>query len=267
MAGARLKKRLGQHHLKDGSVCRPVIDFLRPSGFTVVEIGPGGGILTRELITAGARVIAWELDPEWAFQLAGSKKPEMLALVVGDALELAWERLRKGTLVAGNLPYGIGTALIDRLLSLAEGVSQAAFLVQVEVARRLAAIPGDPEYGALSVITQARARVAVLGRVARGCFRPIPKVDGAFVGLRRRRAPFPAARMSGFAATVRLAFAQRRKTLRNALAAGWGHPCVEAVLGELALPPRVRAGELTLEHFVALHRQYESQRTWPNDPE
>ncbi len=260
MPEARLKKRLGQHHLRDGAMCRPVIEFLRPSGRRVIEIGAGGGVLTRELIDAGARVVAWELDPEWAFHLAGTRDREALAVVVGDALELAWEHLKKGTLVAGNLPYGIGTALIDRLLALAGEVSHAAFLVQLEVARRLAAAPGDADYGALSVLTQARARVTVLGRVARDSFRPVPKVDGAFVGLRRCRPPFAADEMSEFAATVRLAFGQRRKTLRNALSAGWGRSCVEEVLAQLPFPRRVRAQELALEDLAALHRRYRSLR-------
>ncbi|MEE8137973.1 MAG: 16S rRNA (adenine(1518)-N(6)/adenine(1519)-N(6))-dimethyltransferase RsmA [Thermoanaerobaculia bacterium] len=257
MSGTRLRKRLGQHHLRSGALCRPVLDFLHPGGRTVLEIGPGGGVLTRELLRAGARVLSCELDPEWAFRLARDPALRPVSLVLGDALDLAWERLPRGTLVAGNLPYGISTVLIGRLLARSEGVARAAFLVQLEVALRLAAGPGDPDYGALSVLTQARAAVTVLGRVARGSFRPVPKVGGAFVGLVRRPPPLPASRMPEFAATVRLAFARRRKTLRNALAAGWGRERTEEVLGALGIERRVRSEQLTLEDFVAIHRRHQ----------
>ena len=254
--GARLKKRLGQHHLRAGTLCQPVIDFLRPRGRAVLEIGPGGGVLTRELLGAGARVLAWELDPDWAFYLARDSALGSASLVLGDALDLAWERLPQGTLVAGNLPYGISTALIDQLLERAEGVPRAAFLLQLEVTRRLAAGPGESQYGAASVLTRARAAVSVLGQVARGSFRPAPRVDGAFLGLVRRPPPLPTTEMPGFTATVRLAFALRRKTLRNALAAGWGRQRAEEVLRAVGIDRRVRAQQLSLEDFVALYQQH-----------
>jgi len=100
-----LKKRLGQHHLRDGGLCRPLLEFLEPAGARVVEIGPGGGVLTAALLDAGARVIGLELDREWAFVLR-RRHPEC-RVVVADALDVAWDRLPAPTLVAGNLPFNV----------------------------------------------------------------------------------------------------------------------------------------------------------------
>ncbi|MFQ5351392.1 MAG: 16S rRNA (adenine(1518)-N(6)/adenine(1519)-N(6))-dimethyltransferase RsmA [Thermoanaerobaculia bacterium] len=254
-AAPRLKKRFGQHHLRHPGLCRPLIDFLRPRDRRVLEIGPGGGVLTGELIRAGGRVWAWELDPEWALRLARRPADRALSAVVGDALEIAWQRLPAGTVVTGNLPYAIATRLIQDLLAAAPGVRRAGFLVQAEVGRRLTAAAGDSSYGALSVLVQARAEALALGRVRRASFRPVPKVDGAFVGLRRREPAVPAAQWDDFAAMVRLAFAQRRKTLRNALAARWGRRPVDELLVRLDLPRSVRASELELGQLVAVYRQ------------
>jgi 16S rRNA (adenine1518-N6/adenine1519-N6)-dimethyltransferase len=256
MGAPRLRKGLGQHHLVAGALCRPLVDFLQPAGRRVVEVGPGGGMLTAELLAAGARVIAWEMDLAWAAELrrrlpavAGSR----LALVVGDALDLPWQRLPPPTLVAGNLPYNIATALMAALLPHHREVPRAAFLVQREVAERLLARPGDPAYGSFSVLVAAHARAVPLGRVRRGSFRPPPKVEGAFVGFELRPPPLPEGDMPAFLATVRLAFAQRRKTLRNALAAGWGAERAAAVLAALGLPADARAERLGLAELLALH--------------
>jgi 16S rRNA (adenine1518-N6/adenine1519-N6)-dimethyltransferase len=137
-------------------------------------------------------------------------------------------------------------------------VPRAAFLVQWEVGERLVARPGDPAYGSLSVLVAAYAEARLLGRVRRGAFRPPPKVDGAFVALTLREPPLPAPDMPAFLATVRLAFSQRRKTLRNALASGLGKEraarVVEAfVAARPHLAPTVRAEALGVDELRALH--------------
>ncbi len=287
-----LKKALGQHHLVDGRLCQPLVAFLRPAGERVLEVGPGGGVLTDELLAAGARVWAWELDPEWAFALrrdradGGGQAPgPALGLVVGDAMDIPWERLPAPTLAAGNLPYAISTALIARMLRHPRQVPRAAFLVQKEVGDRLVARPGEPDYGALSVLVAARSDARLLGRVRAGSFRPPPKVDGAFVGLVAKEPPLPPASMERFERTVHQAFGQRRKTVRNSLGAalsasprgGRGHrgagPAgergtsrgrqssrrsggrerAEAALEAAGIPERARAEELSLDDFLRLH--------------
>ena len=222
----------------------------------MLEIGGGGGVLTRRLLEVDARVWCWEVDPEWAGRLAelrGQPGGERLSLVLGDALDLPWERLPSDLLVTGNLPYNIATRLILDLLE-RSSVERAAFLVQREVADKLVAEPGSPDYGGLSVAVQAQAEPRRLGVVSKRDFRPPPKVDGAFVGLRRRPLPVPAGELAPFLATVRVAFAQRRKTLRNALASGWGRETADAVLTDLGWPSDTRAESLPVAAFVELHR-------------
>lgn len=252
----RLKKSLGQHHLVDGRLCRPLIAFLRPAGRRVLEIGPGGGVLTEQLLAAGAAVWAWELDLAWACDLRRRTPARPLAVVAGDALALPWEQVPEGTLAAGNLPYQVGTAIVRRMLAAAPGVHRAAFLLQREVVERIVARPGTKTYGALSVEVQARAKVRVLGRVRPGSFRPPPKVDSAFVGLERSSPPVPEAAMPRLVQVIRLAFSQRRKTLRNSLASGWGKERAEAVLEAAGIAPGARAESLSLAEFCSLFRAY-----------
>ena len=248
-----LKKALGQHHLVDGALCRPLIHFLAPAGERVLEIGPGGGVLTAELLAAGARVLGWELDPAWAAFLRRRFPDPSLALVVGDALEIAWDRLPAPALVTGNLPYNVSTAILEDLLPHHARIPRAAFLVQKEVADRIVAAPGTDAYGSFSVIVAAWARPRILGRVRPGSFRPPPKVDSAFVGLELAPPPLPRGEMADFVAFVRLAFAKRRKTVRNSLASGWGREKAEAALAAAGIPERARAEELGLGEFLGIY--------------
>lgn len=265
MRQPRLKKALGQHHLIDGALCRPLVEFLAPAASRVLEIGPGGGVLTAELLAAGGRVLGWELDPDWAAVLR-RRFPANLALVVGDALEIAWDHLPAPTLVTGNLPYNVATAILEDLLPHHAQVPRAAFLVQKEVADRIVATPRAEAYGSFSVIVAAYAKARILGRVRPGSFRPPPKVDSAFVGLDLQPPPLPQTEMPAFIALVRLAFAQRRKTLRNALAAGWGREKAEAALAAAGIPERTRAEELGLAEFLGIQsvreRETEARGQW-----
>lgn len=247
----RLKKKWGQHHLTSGHLCAPLVDFLRPAGERVVEIGPGGGVLSDELLAAGASVVGWEIDLDWAFSLRGR-----FPLVVGDALDLSWPHLaRRGpVLAAGNLPYNVATPIVERLLPHRAAVPRAGFLVQREVAGRLVAGPGDPDYGYLSVMVAAYAEARILAVVRKGAFRPPPEVDGAFVGLTLKPSPLPDDEMPAFRRTVSAAFAQRRKTLRNSLASAWGRERADRAIAAAGFDERVRAEALGLDELVQLHR-------------
>jgi len=217
-----------------------------------LEIGPGGGILTAELLAAGARVIGWELDPGWALHLRRALPDPCLALVVGDALQIAWDRLPAPTLVAGNLPYNVATAIIEDLLLHHGRIPKAALLVQKEVADRIVAKPGTDAYGSFSVLVAAWSHPRLLGRVKPGSFRPPPKVDSAFVGLELHPPPVPEDEMPAFVTFVRQAFTQRRKTLRNSLGAAWGKERAAAVLAAAGVPERARAEELGLGEFLEI---------------
>ena len=226
-----------------------------------MEIGPGGGVLTSQLLDAGARVWGVELDLEWAWELrramrgrdgaVGGASPRLQPIVM-DALALAWERLPSPTLVAGNLPYNVATPIIAAVLPHWQRVPRAAFLLQKEVAERLTAKPGTRDYGSLTVLVRCYAEATILGRVRPGSFHPPPKVESAFVGLRLRAPPLPEAEMPAFLARVREAFGQKRKTLRNSLGRVIGGDRVEAALRALDLPPATRAEELPLHRWLAL---------------
>lgn len=228
----------------------------------MVEIGPGGGVLTRGLLDAGGEVFAVELDRDWAFELRrrladrGEVSPR-LRLAVGDALAVRWRaparaRDEERWLVAGNLPYNVATAIIERLLPACGAVERAGFLVQREVAERMTAAPGSKAYGGLSLLVAAYSEARVLGRVKPGSFRPPPKVESAFIGLTLRPAPLADDAMAALLATVRLAFGQRRKSLRNALAAGWGRERAERALAAAGIDPGARAEEIDLAGFRRL---------------
>ena len=240
-------------------MCRPLLEFLGPlAGARVLEVGPGGGLLTRELLDAGARVWGVEVDLEWAAALrrrAASPGPwGALQLLAMDALELPWATLPPPTLVAGNLPYNVATPLLAQVLPLQERVPRAAFLLQLEVAQRLVARPGTRDYGALTVLTASYSEARILGRVRPGSFRPPPRVESAFVGLTLRPPPLPEGEMRPFLRFVRQAFGQKRKTLRNALGAAVGRERVVEALAVLGLPPQARAEELPLAVWLDLWR-------------
>lgn len=250
-----LRKRLGQHHLASPALCRPLLDSLaqaRGGVERVVEIGPGGGVLTGELLSAGWPVAALELDPAWAFELRRRLPDPALRLALVDALQVRWSGLQAGTAVVGNLPYQISTALVGELLAALRHPTHCVFLVQREVAARLVAEPGSADYGALSVLVAARARARVLARVRPGSFVPPPRVESAFVALTMEPARVHEDDWSPLVATVHAAFAQRRKTLRNSLASVWGGERATAVAEAAGVDPRLRAEQLGVGELIAL---------------
>lgn len=255
----RLRKRFGQHHLVDPALCRPLVTYLEPAGRHVLEIGPGGGVLTRALLDAGARVTALEVDAAWAFTLRRTLAGRPVSIAIADALDLDPSRIAPATLVAGNLPFNVGTPMLGRLLRAGpHRLPRAGVMVQKEVADRLVAVPGTSAYGALTVLVAARARCERLGNVKPGSFRPPPKVAASFVGLRLHEPPVPPDRLPAFEAIVRSAFASRRKTLRNNLAKAWGRREAVARLERAGIDPDDRAERLSLDAFVALARVAEA---------
>lgn len=211
-------------------------------------------MLTSELLATGAEVLALELDPEWADTLRLRLASERLSVKVGDVLEFDWSSVPPGTLVCGNLPYQVGTVIVDQVLRAYPRVERAAFLLQREVVDRLVAGSGSPDYGSLSLLTQARARAVRLGIVRPGSFVPPPKVDSAFVGMRLQAPPLPESEMPAFESFLRAAFSQRRKTLLNSLTSSFSRPDVERSLSTLGRDLKTRAEALDLPDFLELFR-------------
>ena len=159
-------------------------------------------------------------------------------------------------LVTGNLPFNVGTRLIDDALEAAslepERLPRLAFMVQKEVAERLVAKPGVKAYGALSVLVQCRARTSYLGTVPARAFRPPPKVDAGFVGLEPKPPACGPGRLEDLRALVHLAFSTRRKMLRGVLAKRWPREQVEAALSDIGAEATARAENLGADDFVRL---------------
>ena len=210
---------LGQHFLHDESVLARIAAALQISpGDRVLEVGPGEGALTRHLLAAGARVTAIEIDRNLAARLRATFAGESrFELVEADvlAVDLAQLVAPEPTAIVGNLPYYITSPIVRKTLELGDRIARAVFLVQKEVAERIAAGPGSRDYGYLSVLCRLRSEPEYLFRVRPGSFRPPPKVESAVVRLTPRPGPQPEPRFLQF---LEAAFRQPRKTLRNNLA-------------------------------------------------
>jgi 16S rRNA (adenine1518-N6/adenine1519-N6)-dimethyltransferase len=242
------RQRLGQHFLIKGSVLERIAAAACPSpGGTVVEIGAGRGALTDKLLRRASRVIAVELDPNLAEHLrrkfAGESR---LEVVEADALELDFAQFGCAT-VAGNLPYYAASPIVRKTVRLAP--PRAVFLVQKEVALRLAASPGSRDYGLLSVETALYAQARLLFDVKPAAFHPPPKVDSALVLLEPRGEPV-AADAGEFLRFVARAFQHKRKTVRNNLAAFYGRDALDS-WPEAAM----RAERISLDGFLDMWRR------------
>ena len=231
-----------------------ILDAIDPRpGQAVVEIGPGLGALTGNLVERCGAITAVEIDRDLAARLRERYAPEQLRLVEGDALQLDWPALATalgGALrIVGNLPYNVSTPLLFALLPIAGQVRDQHFMLQREVVERMAAPPGSKDYGRLSVMLQLRYRIERLFNVAPGSFHPVPKVQSSIVRLTPLPPELvPPVALEDFAATVTAAFGQRRKTLRNALA----RLLTEAQIEQAGVDPGVRAETLDVAAFVRL---------------
>lgn len=249
------KKRFGQHFLRDASVVARIVSAFAPArDDTVVEIGPGRGALTHALLPRLARLHAIEFDRDLIAPLtAQCAALGDLRLHNADALAFDFRALApappRRIRVIGNLPYNISTPLLFHLFAQLDCVGDMLFMLQKEVVARIAAGPGGKDYGRLSVMTQAVCAVDALFDVPPMAFVPPPKVNSAVVRLTPHGAPpCVAARSPAFAEVVRLAFAQRRKTLRNNLRS----VLADTALLKLNIDPSRRAETLTLAEFCRL---------------
>lgn len=228
----RTKKRLGQNFLIDGEVIQDIIDFadISPDD-VVVEIGPGVGFVTEQLVKYAKKVIAIELDEEAIKELQKLNAPN-LEIIHNDVLKTDLSSLcEENFKVVANIPYYITSPIIAHLLGEIDDLSNKnrnkikdiILMVQEEVARRMVADENSPskQYGLLTILSQFWADVKILRLVGRRCFYPAPKVNSALVKLDVRKTPkLELSDYSHFRRTVKAAFAQRRKNIKNCLLSG-----------------------------------------------
>lgn len=259
------RQRWGQHFLRSGATARRLVARAEVEpGDVVIEVGPGAGALTGALLEAGARVVAVEIDARLAAALpAALGSPAALRVVAADAAAVDLGALLSPWLAPGqqaravaNLPYESATAILIRLLDV-PAIALVAVVVQREVAERIAAPPGTPAYGYLSILCQDIAEAAVVQRLPPGAFQPPPRVESAMVRLRRRPVPQRGdLTVESFRACVSALCGQPRKTLRNNLRA-WldgGAVSPEQVLERARVDATRRPGALPVTAFAALCR-------------
>jgi 16S rRNA (adenine1518-N6/adenine1519-N6)-dimethyltransferase len=218
-----VRKRFGQHFLHDPGVIRRIVDAVAPAvGERIVEIGPGRGALTWELLRRAQSLDVIEIDRDLARSLQqDARAAGVLRVHVEDALQADFVALRATGAplrIVGNLPYNISTPLLFRLLTQRAAIADMHFMLQKEVVDRMTAEPGNKTYGRLTVMLAAVAEVERLFDVGPGAFQPRPKVWSAIVRLRPSLEPRFAIGADGVLKTlVTAAFSHRRKTLRNGL--------------------------------------------------
>ena len=250
------KKHLGQNFLHDRGVIDKIVQATNPQpGDAIVEIGPGQGALTFPLLDRHGALTAIEFDRDLHAPLqAAARGHGELKLVEGDVLEVDFSALAaelgvEKIRLVGNLPYNLSSPILFHALDHAIAIRDMHFMLQKEVVERMAAPPGSKVYGRLSVMLQAYCAVTSLFTVPPGAFRPAPKVDSAVVRLVPRAAgSIGIDDHARFAAIVRAAFGQRRKTLRNALAGTMETGAIVAA----GLDPGARAEQLSVADFVRL---------------
>ncbi|HYN84603.1 MAG TPA: 16S rRNA (adenine(1518)-N(6)/adenine(1519)-N(6))-dimethyltransferase RsmA [Pyrinomonadaceae bacterium] len=262
----RAKKSLGQNFLVDGGVVGRIVDELGPrADETVVEIGPGRGALTREIVGRAGRLVVVEYDRELAAFLGGQfGGREDFTLIEADALEVdfcAAVRPASRARVGANLPYNISTAILQRLIEQRGCLTEMLLMLQREVVERITAPPGSSARGFLSVLVEMYCEAEALFDVAPGSFRPVPKVWSTVARVRlRERAAVHVPDEGSFRRLVSAGFAQRRKTILNNLrsapeplragveAAGGAARALEAARVEAG----ARAETLALEEWARL---------------
>lgn len=250
--------KLGQHFLTDQGALDDIVraSGVRPGDLTL-EIGPGRGALTGPLLKAGAKVTAVEADDALAAALPGVVKSPNLVVHDEDFLRFDLGSLPKGPwIVVANLPYAVGTAILQKLL-LWEDWTTATLMFQKEVAERVVAGTGGPDYGLLGLSVRLRADAEIAFELPPSAFRPRPQVDSAVVCLRRLAQPrIEAAYEKNFWRLAKTAFTQRRKMAASVLSKALGRPRsdVEAAFAAAGVAADARPENIPFEAWVSLAR-------------
>lgn len=250
------KKELGQNWLRDRDMLAAIaLEAELTPDDTVLEIGPGLGTLTSELLREAREVIAVEFDRDLASKLPGQFPGKNLTVLNEDILSFDLDSLPAGYKVVANVPYYITSKIIEKLMTAANKPSLVVILVQKEVAQRIAARPGDMSILAVSAQMFAETRLGV--EIPREFFTPPPKVDSQVIVLETRDEPLVAAEdEKAFFRVVKAGFAEKRKKLRSSIAAGLAisKPAAEELLRHADIDPELRAEDLSLDDWRRLAR-------------
>ena len=253
------RKRFGQNFLQDESVITRMITALKPAADDlIVEVGPGLGALTLPLLSQLDKLHVVEIDRDLIARLRERQLPN-LHIHEGDVLNMDWQELatEQPLRIVGNLPYNIGTPLLLNLLALHPIIKDVHVMLQKEVVDRLNAVSGTRSYGRLSVLMQSVFSITPLFSVPPESFSPMPKVQSAVVRLRTLETALPVSQIMALQQTTRLAFAAKRKTLRNNFK---GHLNEQQLLA-VDIDPSARAETLALEDFLRLAELLNQQNT------
>jgi 16S rRNA (adenine1518-N6/adenine1519-N6)-dimethyltransferase len=253
----RLTKSMGQNFLHDGNQLSRIVQAaeLEPRD-QVLEIGPGLGPLTEHLVAPAGSVLAVELDRRLAeFLKDRFAECSKLTIVQADALQyvrnsqIDWTHWK----LVSNLPYSVASPILVELALNPRPPQLMVATLQYEVARRLAAQPGQPDYGVLTLLAQLRYEAGGLFKIPPSCFFPSPEVDSACLTLTRRpRLLLPVQDQTAFVRIVKRGFSQRRKMMFKVLKTDWPEEILRGAFDELRLSPQIRAEKVALEQFVAL---------------
>ncbi len=251
----RAKKHLGQHFLRDENIARKIGNTLTLEGYdSVLEIGPGMGVLTKYLIEKELDVAVMEVDGESVEYLHEHFSSETLAVIQGDFLKYDLNTIFPGKpfAITGNYPYNISSQIVFKVLEQRDRIPEFTGMFQKEVAQRICEGPGSKTYGILSVLVQAFYEASYLFTVPPSVFQPPPKVDSGVLRLRRKdRYTLPCDEVLFFK-IVKQAFQQRRKTLRNSLKTWELSPKLkeDTIFGQ-------RPEQLSVPEFISLVQKME----------
>ena len=245
------RKRFGQNFLVDEKIINQIISTISPKhNDNIIEIGPGKGALTFPMLEKIDHLSVIEIDRDLV-SLLNSKKEEKLDVYESDALQFDFGIIDNKFRVIGNLPYNISTPLLFHLLNYRDKIIDMTFMLQKEVVDRIVASPGNKTYGRLSVLMQAFFEVESMFVVPKESFEPQPKIESAILYLKTRDKPM-VMHSKPLEEIVKIAFSQRKKTLKN---------CLKSLLNQSQtnIDLSQRAEMLNVESFITLMNDYEKQ--------
>ena len=245
------RKRFGQNFLVDNQIINKIISTISPkNNEIIVEIGPGKGALTLPILEHLDHLNVIEIDRDLV-SLLNSLKQDKLTIFEADALQFDFNQFSQKIRVIGNLPYNISSPLLFHLLNFREQIIDMTFMLQKEVVDRIVATHGNKTYGRLSVMMQAFFEVESMFVVPKESFEPQPKIESAILYLKTRTEPL-VKNLKPLEEIVKVAFSQRRKTLKN---------CLKSIIdqSQTEIDLSQRAEMLSIENFITLMNDYEKQ--------